>query len=171
MLTTKLVAKLNHQINLEFFSSNLYLQMSSWCDVNGLDGAAAFLRDHSDEERDHGRRLFDYVNQAGGMALIGTVAAPPAEFESVQDLFAQVLDHERMITREINDLVDLAFAEKDFSLFNFLQWYVAEQHEEEHLFQSLLDRIKLVGTQEGSLFLIDREIERLSAVKVAQSPA
>ena len=47
MLSQELLQKFNEQIGIEFESSNLYLQMSSWCGYNGLDGCATFLREHS----------------------------------------------------------------------------------------------------------------------------
>ena len=162
MLSQTMVARLNEQINLEFYSSNLYLQMSSWCDGRGLEGSAAFLRVHAAEEMQHMQRLFTYVNEAGAMAVLGQIDAPPTDFESVVVLFRRTYDHERLVTRKINELADTAFGEKDYSTFNFLQWYVAEQHEEEALFKSILDKIEIIGTDGKGLFFIDQEIGRLA---------
>jgi ferritin len=158
MLSKNLVKKLNDHVNLEFYSSNLYLQMSSWCEARGLDGCAAFLRAHAKEEADHMERLFAYVNETGSMALIGEIKAPPTEFESVGELFQKVYDHECTITKEINGLVSAALKEEDYSTFNFLQWYVAEQHEEEHTFKLILDKIAIIGETGTGLFFIDRAV-------------
>ena len=130
MLTQPMIDKLNRQINLEFYSSNLYLQMSAWCDFKGFVGCAAFLRDHAQEEMDHMHRLFTYVNETGALAVLGTIEAPPTEFESLPEIFRSTLEHEMVVTRSINELAHAAFQAKDYSTFNFLQWYVAEQHEE-----------------------------------------
>ena len=73
MLSDTLTKALNEQINLEFYSSNLYLQMSSWCIQKGLDGCGSFFRQHADEERMHMQKLFDYVNETGSYAVIGGI--------------------------------------------------------------------------------------------------
>ena len=162
MLSDQMVQRLNEQVNLEFFSSNLYLQMSAWCDFKGLEGCAAFFRAHAQEEQQHMHRLFTYVADAGGMPIIGAIEGPESEFASIVAVFEQTLEHEQVITSKINDLVDMAFTAKDYSTFNFLQWYVAEQHEEEKLFSSILDRVKMIGQDGRGLFFIDREIGRLA---------
>ena len=44
MLSNSVIKLLNDQMNLEFYSSNLYLQMSAWCEQQGFEGAAIFIR-------------------------------------------------------------------------------------------------------------------------------
>lgn len=161
MLTKDMTQRLNHQINLEFYSSNLYLQMSAWADNNGLEGAAAFLKDHAAEEMQHMQKLFDYVLETGGTPLLGQIDAPKSDYKSLREIFEITLAHEKEITKAINGLVETAFDNKDFSTFNFLQWYVAEQHEEENLFQGIIDKMDLLGEEGKHLFFIDKEIGRL----------
>ncbi|MEM8843918.1 MAG: non-heme ferritin [Pseudomonadota bacterium] len=161
MLSNKIIERLNEQINMEFYSSNLYLQMSSWCEHEGLEGSAAFLRDHAVDEMNHMQRLFSYVNECGAMAELGQIDAPPTQFESVQDIYEKTFKHECFITKRINDLADVAFTEKDYSTFNFLQWYVAEQHEEEMLFKSILDKLRIIGTDGIGLYHFDQELKQL----------
>lgn len=166
MLSDKMLAALNDQINLEFYSSNLYLQMSAWCEYKALDGCAKFLKSHAAEEMEHMQRLFNYVNETGGLALVGKIDAPPSEFESISDIFQQTYEHEVYITSKINRLAKTAQEEDDFSTFNFLQWYVAEQHEEEKLFKSIIDKIEMIGPQ--GLFFIDKEIESMVGASAEQ---
>ncbi|MCV6590382.1 MAG: non-heme ferritin [Marinobacterium sp.] len=161
MLTQEMVNKLNEQINLEFYSSNLYLQMSAWAEGKGYDGCAAFLKEHADEEMMHMKRLFTYVNETGSTALIGAIDAPPAEFGSIKALFEAVFEHEQLVTQSINALAHTAFTNQDYSTFNFLQWYVAEQHEEEKLFKGILDKIEIIGEDGKGLFFIDKEIGKM----------
>ncbi len=158
MLSKNMTQLLNKQINLEHYSSNLYLQMRSWCDANSLEGCAKFLQQHAEEEMQHMNRLFNYVNEAGSMALIGAIDEPKSDFKNVQDIFKLTYKHECLITKEINKLVKAASEEADFSTFNFLQWYVAEQHEEEHLFNAITDKIKMIGIEGKGLYFIDKEI-------------
>lgn len=162
MLSSSMLEKLNAQINLEFFSSNMYLQMSSWAESKGYEGCAAFLSKHADEEMQHMKRLFTYVNETGSMARIGAIEAPIEEFESIKDLFDKVYEHECLITREINGLAHAAFTNQDYSTFNFLQWYVGEQHEEEKLFKGILDKIEIIGEDGKGLFFIDKEVGQMA---------
>ncbi|APG27133.1 ferritin [Syntrophotalea acetylenivorans] len=153
-----MVNKLNAQISLENFSSNLYLQMSAWAEIKGLDGSAAFLRKQAKEELDHMHRLFKYVYETGALPAIGETKAPPTEFKSISDLFQQVLDHEKLVTGKINKLMDSALKENDHSSVDFLQWYVSEQHEEEHTIQQVLDKIRIIGESGSGVYFIDRAI-------------
>lgn len=162
MLTTDMVKKLNEQLNLEFYSANLYLQMSAWCSDKGYEGAAAFLKAHSQEEMEHMQRLFDYLSDTGALPLLGQIAAPPIDFKSIGDVFSQTYEHEQLITSEINKLAHLAMTIQDYSTFNFLQWYVSEQHEEEKLFKSVLDKLDMVGESGKALFLLDKDLKNLS---------
>ncbi|VEI44736.1 ferritin-like protein 1 [Actinobacillus equuli] len=106
--------------------------MSAWCSKNGFAGAANFLLRHADEELEHMQKLFNYVSETGGLPLLGKIEAPRKEYASLKELFDEVLTHEKHVTAKINELVEVTFAAKDYSTFNFLQWYVAEQHEEEN---------------------------------------
>ena len=163
MLSKTMIDALNEQIRIEFESSNLYLQMAAWCAWKGYEGGEAFLRAHSEEEREHMMKLFTYLGETGALAIISGMEQPKAEYESLSAMFRQILDHERFVTSKINDLVDLAYSEKDYSTLNFLQWYVAEQHEEETLFSSLIDKIELIGHDGRGLYLIDKELGKQAA--------
>lgn len=165
MLSDNLVELLNAQLNREFYSSNLYLQMSAWAEQAGLDGAAKFLRAHADEEMMHMHKMFDFINESDALAVLGAIESPPTSFENINDVFEQIYEHEQHITQCINEIVAAAFAEQDFSTFNFLQWYVAEQREEEHLVKTILDKIQLIGTAKEALFFLDREIGQLATNK------
>lgn len=161
MLSSNLLKKLNSQVNLEFYSSNLYLQMSAWCEHKGLVGSAKFLRAHAAEEMVHMSKIFDYIQDTGALAEIGVIDKPKIKLDTIQDVFVQTYKHELYITKQINELADITLNEKDFSTFNFLQWYIAEQHEEEKLFKSILDKIEIIGLDGRGLFMIDKEIGNL----------
>jgi ferritin len=162
MLSQTMIDQLNEQINLEFFSSNLYLQMSAWCDDNGFEGAAEFLRVHATEEMTHMTRLFTYVSETGAMPILGTIEAPKYDFSGLGDVFRETYEHEQMITSAINKLAHAAFTSQDYSTFNFLQWYVSEQHEEEKLFKGILDKLELVGEDGKALFFIDKDLAAMA---------
>jgi ferritin len=158
MLSKAMIDSLNKQIGLESYSSNLYLQMSAWAEIKGLEGCATFLRTQAQEELAHMHRLFKYVYETGALPVIGSIKAPPTEYKSVSTLFQQVYEHEQLITGKINELMNLALKERDHSTVNFLQWYVAEQHEEERTMQKILDQIKNIGETGSGVYFIDRAI-------------
>lgn len=175
MLSQAMLDKLNEQINLEFYSSNYYLQMGAWAESKGLEGCAAFLYIHADEEMAHMKRLFTYVNETGSMAKLGTIEAPPEDFGTIKNLFELVYEHEKHITVKINELAHTAFACQDYSTFSFLQWYVAEQHEEEKLVSGVLDKINIIGDEAKGLYFIDKELAELAkngdGGSIMESPA
>ena len=161
MLSANVIKLLNDQMNLEFYSSNLYLQMSAWCEQQGFEGAAKFLSAHAAEEMQHMRKLFTYLNETGAQAMISAIEAPSHEYKSLKEVIEITYEHEKLITSKINELVGKTFEEKDYSAFNFLQWYVAEQHEEEKLFNSIIDKFNLLGEDGRSLYFIDRDLATL----------
>jgi len=167
MLKKKVLAKLNEQINMEHYSSNLYLAMSSWCQSKGLEGAASFLATHAEEELQHMHKLFTYVNETGAQALVGDIAAPENTFKDLRDVFEKTYEHEQFITGKINELAATTMEAGDYASFNFLQWYVAEQHEEEALFKTILDKIDIIGLDGHGLYMIDKEIADLATTPAA----
>ncbi|WP_438441924.1 non-heme ferritin [Klebsiella pneumoniae] len=168
MLKTDMIDKLNEQMNLELYSSLLYQQMSAWCSYHSFEGAAAFLRRHAQEEMTHMQRLFDYLTDTGSLPRINAIASPFAEYASLDELFRQTYEHEQLITQKINELAHAAMTSQDYPTFNFLQWYVAEQHEEEKLFKSVIDKLTLAGKSGEGLYFIDKELAtRAATVRVA----
>jgi len=108
-------------------------------------------------------KLFKYINDRGGHALVPGLDAPPKAYNSIHEIFETILSHEIKVSNEINALVELCIQEKDYTTHNFLQWYVAEQIEEETLARNVLDKLKLIGDDKGGMYLFDRDLEALSA--------
>lgn len=158
MISSKIEEALNRQIDLEGYASMYYLAMASWCEANGLGGVAQFLYHHSDEEREHMLKLFHYINDRGGHAIVPAFAQPQHQFKGIQEIFEIVLSHEVKVSNEINALVELCLQERDYTTHNFLQWYVTEQIEEESLARTILDKLALIGEDKGGLYLFDRDI-------------
>lgn len=161
MLKNEMIEKLNAQMNLELYSSLLYQQMSAWCSYHSFEGAAAFLRRHAQEEMTHMQRLFDYLTDTGSLPRINTIESPVADYASLDVLFRATYEHEQLITQKINELAHVAMTTQDYPTFNFLQWYVAEQHEEEKLFKSVIDKLTLAGKSGEGLYFIDKELATL----------
>ncbi|MBK7096327.1 MAG: ferritin [Saprospiraceae bacterium] len=171
MLSDKILNALNKQIEEEFYSSNLYLAMASWCDKEGLSNCAAFMYDHFEEEKMHMLKFMHYINEVGGHAIVPMIKQPPTDFDSVRSLFKDAFVHEQFITSCISNLAKLSSQENDFQTLNFLQWFITEQIEEETTFQKILDKIKLIGDSPSSLYFIEQEIEKLNAVTLSGNSA
>ncbi|MEM6378557.1 MAG: ferritin [Bacteroidota bacterium] len=167
MLSKKLEKALNNQIKIEAESSQVYLSMASWAEVKGLEGIAGFMYGHSDEERMHMLKLIKYVNERGGHAQISQLKAPKTAFGSFQKMFEELYQHELFVSNSINDLVHVTLEEKDYATHNFLQWYVAEQIEEEALARTILDKINLIGNDKGGLYLFDRDVQQITVESAA----
>lgn len=163
MLNKRVEAALNAQIEREDYSSQLYLSMASWADTNGYAGTSAFLYRHSDEERMHMLKLLKFINERGGKAIVPAIAKPAQDFGSMNEIFEEILEHEEMITSEINNIVQVCLEEKDFTTHNFMQWFVSEQIEEETLILKVLDKLKLAGKDKSAHYMFDNDMETMQA--------
>ena len=159
MLKSVIEKALNKQIELEASSSQFYLSMASWTEAQGMEGTSSFLYQHSDEERMHMLKLIKFINERGGVAVIPALIKPPTTFESLTHVFESLLEHELNVTESINNIVGLCLDEKDFTTHNFMQWYVAEQLEEEALARTTIDKLNMIGSDKGGLYLFDRDLK------------
>ena len=171
MLSKNMEKALNGQIRVEAESSQVYLSMASWAEVKGLEGISLFMYRHSDEERMHMLKLIKYVNERGGHAHITDLKAPKKDFGSFQKMFQELNEHEIFVSKSINELVQVSLDERDYATHNFLQWYVAEQIEEEALARNILDKINLIGNDKGGLYLFDRDVQQITADSAASDMA
>jgi ferritin len=158
-MNARVEAALNDQILKEASSSQYYLSMASWAENNGLNGTSKFMYTHADEERFHMLKLVKFVNERGGKAIIPSIGQPPTEFDNLKSVFELLLKHEISVTDSINNLVDICLQEKDYTTHNFVQWYVSEQLEEEALARTILDKLKLIGDDNGGMYMFDRDLE------------
>lgn len=158
MLSKKLEDALNEQIRNEFFSHYAYLAMSAYCDSRNLPGFALWLRAQAAEEMTHAMKIFDFVLDREGEVLLKALEQPEHTFGSVQEVFQKALDHERFISRKINELYELAKAENDYPTQVMLQWFITEQVEEEKTATDILAQIKMVADDKSALFLLDKEM-------------
>lgn len=162
MLSKNIEHALNNQIRIEAESSQTYLSMASWAETHGLEGISKFMYAQSDEERAHMLKLIRYVNDRGGHAKVSELKVPKTSYGTFKEMFEELYKHEVFVSDSINKLVDVSFSEKDYATHNFLQWYVAEQIEEEAQAKLILDKINLIGDDKGGLYLFDRDMQQLT---------
>ena len=136
---------LNDQVTLEAYSAQMYLMLACWADENQLDGVKTFMMKHSQEERVHMAKIIEYIQERGGTVIIDAINKPEPQPTSVLQCFEMVLKQEIENTNAIYKLVKMSMDEEDWASWNFMQWLVAEQREEEKLALDLLDKAKLAG--------------------------
>ena len=159
MLSKPIQDALNKQVQMEAESSQAYLAMASWAEIQpGLQGVTEFFFKQSDEERIHMLKLIRFVNERGGFAMVPALPQPIITFKSLKSVFEEFLKHELQVSDSINDLVHLSLTEKDYATHNFLQWYVNEQIEEERTARTLNDKLEMIGDDRSGLYLFDRDI-------------
>jgi len=163
MLSKTVQEALNTQIKIEAESSQVYLAMASWAEIQpGIDNVTSFFYKHSEEERQHMLKLIHFVNERGGFATIPALPQPQLTFPSIKNAFAALLQHEIYVSDSINKCIDIALSEKDYATHNFLQWYVAEQIEEEALARTMNDKLELIGDDKSGMYMFDRDILTIS---------
>ena len=156
MLPKKVEEILNVQVEKEGYSSQLYLAMASWAEGQGLKGVSNWLYEQSDEERMHMLKFIKYINDRDGQTIITELKKPPVDYPGIKELFDMVLEHEKFISKSINEIVALCTKENDLTTHNWIQWFVTEQIEEEASVKEIIDKLRLVG--EHNLYMFDRDI-------------
>lgn len=171
LISDQVEKELNLQMTREANAAQFYLSIGSWAEVQGYEGISKFLYDHVKEERSHMMKLLKFINQRGGHAKIEPLSKPPADPKTLHELFEKVLEQEMNNSIEINKIVDLCLKQKDYPTFNFLQWFVKEQIEEEALATKLLDKMSVIGEDKGNkggLYEFDNDIVKIHDADLAR---
>ena len=156
MIGKKMTEALNLQMNREFYNSRLYLAMAAYFQSINMEGAAKWMELQSQEETGHAMRLYKHLEERGARITLTEVKAPPAEWDSPLAAFEDAYKHECRVSREFDEHVELARAEKDNATLNFLQWFVDEQVEEEASVDSVVQKMRMAKDAAGAIFMIDR---------------
>ncbi|NCD24556.1 MAG: ferritin [Deltaproteobacteria bacterium] len=158
MLGPKMEKALNDQVNAEMFSAYLYLAMVAYFQDKNLPGFANWMTVQNQEETFHAMKFFRYISERGGRVVLDAIEKPRFEWSSPLEAMEAAQHHEAYISSRINDLVNLAIEEKDHATNSFLRWFVDEQVEEEDSVNEVVQKLRLVGTDGGGLFMLDRDL-------------
>jgi ferritin len=158
MLSEKMEKALNEQINEELYSSYLYLAMAAWFESENLSGCAAWMQAQAREENGHAMKFFGFINERRSRVTLQAIKEPTKEWASPLAAFEAALKHEQHITGRINDLMNLAIAEKDHASAGLLQWFVNEQVEEEASVDSIIQKLKMAEKAPGALLMMDHAL-------------
>ncbi len=152
----KILKALNDQLNLELYSAYIYQAMGAHFASEGWEGFSAWMDAQAQEEMDHARRIYDYIDERGGRVELMEIEKPPFAWDSVSAAFEDALKHEKKVTASINEIVSMARSEEDYATESFLQWFVDEQVEEEDSVGAIVDKLEKAG-REG-LYILDKEL-------------
>ena len=158
MLNKKIEEALNEQINAEMWSAYLYLSMAAYCHSVGQPGMANWFEVQFQEEQDHAKILFNYVNSRDGRVTLKPIDAVPTEWDGILDVFKSTLKHEQKVTALINKLYALTHEENDFATQSMLKWFIDEQVEEEENAKTIIDNIKMIKDNGYGIYMLDKEL-------------
>ena len=158
MLNQRIAHAINQQIIGEFSSAYLYLAMAAHFENAGLQGFARWMRIQAQEEASHALIFFNFLTDREGQPVLAQLEVPPAEFGTPQEVFKKVKDHERRVSAAIDELADLAVAEKDHATRALLDWFATEQVEEQAVSSNIHTRLKLISGDPTGILALDREL-------------
>jgi len=143
MISEKLAKALNDQVNAEYYSAYLYFSMSAYAERLGFKGVAQWLFVQAKEEMAHGTHMFQYIIDRGAAPTFAAIAQVPESFASIDDVFNKVLEHEKKVTANINNIANMAMDERDHACYEFILWYADEQVEEEANAEEIIGKLKM----------------------------
>ena len=158
MISPKMQDTLNKQMNLEFYSSYLYLSMAAYFESVNLLGSAHWMKLQSKEEYEHALKFYGYLGEVGALVTLEKIEKPKAKWGSTLEVFEESLSHEMMITESINKLATLSVDEKDHASGLFLGWFIKEQVEEVNTVKMIIEKFKMLGDSKVSLYMLDKEL-------------
>lgn len=158
MLSKKLHAAINEQINAELWSAYLYLSMSLDAENKGLKGVANWFFVQWQEEQDHARILMNYLSSRDCKVELKPIAEVRTEWDSVLEMFQETLKHEKVVTGLINNLAAIAADDKDFASSNMLVWFIDEQIEEEESARDMIFAVESVEGNKYGMYQLDKEL-------------
>ena len=158
MISKKMSDRINEQINREMFSAYLYLSMSARMAEAGYHGIGKWLMVQYHEEMFHAMKFYGYLQDQGSAVDLKAIAVPSFKETGIKELFQHVLEHEKGVTKSIQEIMAQAIEEKDYATQVLAQWYVNEQVEEEKNDNEILQAIDLVGNSAQGLFLLNIEL-------------
>lgn len=158
MISEKMEAALNQQLNAELFASYLYLSMAAYLETTPYEGMAHWMKEQSKEEYGHAMKFFEYINEVGKRAKLETLEAPKFEWQSPKAAFEGAYEHELKVTKMINDLVALSRQENDYATESFLNYFVKEQVEEVSSVTKIIEKFNAINGSVGGLFYLDKSL-------------
>ncbi|HIV43109.1 MAG TPA: ferritin [Candidatus Faecalibacterium avium] len=154
----KVYELLNAQINKEFYSAYLYLEIANYYDAKGLDGFANWYEIQAKEEQDHAMLFYRYLHNNSQPVVLDTIQKPETNFTDLIGPLKAALGHEKYVTSLINAIYAAAVEAKDYRTVQFLDWFIKEQGEEEKNSADQITKMELYGGDARSLYMLNSEL-------------
>jgi ferritin len=159
MLNKEVAKLLNEQINKEFYSAYLYMDMANYYADNSLNGFENWFYVQMQEERDHALLFRQYLLNNGEVVKLDAIAGPDKVYTSFRDPLTLAFEHEQFVTASINNIYEVAYSTKDFRTMQFLDWFIKEQGEEEKNADENIKKYDLFAGDPKGLYMLDNEMK------------
>lgn len=154
----KVAELLKDQVNKEFYSAYLYLAFSNYYHNCNLEGFGHWFEVQFREEQDHALKILKYLQDNGVETTLEAIARPEASFKDARGPLAAALEHERYVTSLINAIYGAAKKVDDYRCCQFLDWFIAEQGEEEKNTSDLIAKYDMLAGDVKGVYLLNQEL-------------
>ncbi len=158
MLNQEIAKLINQQINKEFFSAYFYLDIANYYIAENLNGFGNWFNVQAQEERDHALLFIKYLQNNDEQVILTAIEPNQEKFASFEMPLIKTLEHEKFVTRSIENIYGTALDNRDFRTLQFLDWFIKEQGEEEQSADELIKKYELFGKDGKGLYLLDTEL-------------
>lgn len=158
MLANTIAKLITEQINKEFYSAYLYLDMANFYADKGLLGYENWFKVQAQEEMSHAMLMRQYLQNNGHLVKLSTLGDPSKAYADLKGPLVEALKHEEYVTASINTIYEEAMKLKDFRTQQFLDWFIKEQGEEEMNAQENIQKFDVFGSDARGLYLLNQEL-------------
>lgn len=162
MINNKINDALNDQMNFELYSAYLYLSMAYYFNSINLHGFSHWIKIQSQEEIKHAMKIYNFMCDKHFQIKFGNISNPTITWTSPINAIQNVLDHEKIVTKRINLIMDIAIDNKDYTTQSFLKWFIDEQLEEENTIEIIMQKLSIVSDNKGMILYLDAEMNKRS---------
>jgi ferritin len=142
MITDRLRDMLVRQIQSEVTAHVHYMGISVYFRKKSLDRWAKLFHKQAVEEAGHAQKIMDFLIDNDVDFDMPGVPGSKTSYESPLFACQSALKSEKRVSQQFQDMALAATEEKDFRVFQFLQWFINEQVEEESKMQKLIDLLE-----------------------------
>ena len=139
MISEPLAKLLVAQVSSELGAHQTYLGISLYFERQSLVRWAKVFRDQSVEEAVHASKIMAFLLDNEVEFELPGLAAATTHYKSATDAVGVALASEVKVTGQFNKMAGAAVEAGDHRGFQFLQWFIDEQVEEERTMRALLD--------------------------------
>jgi bacterioferritin B len=141
MISGRLSELLVEQIASELSAHQAYMGISIFFERESLKRWAAVFRAQALEEAGHAEKIMAFLIDNEVAFDLPPLRGATTHYKSAKAALEAALASEVRVTGQFDAMAVAARAEEDHRAFQFLQWFIDEQVEEERTARSLLDLV------------------------------